>query len=218
MPPSRTKEDWKALLGPLLSTSIQAVNERLMQTDEIQKWLRSASTEAAEGMNRQPDMRGEMRGYTQLKTAFEKRFPELLAAVDELTEGCGTIDVDWTPMNPALSSVEVRFDRDLTIDLFTQLDVPTPEAARSVLDTVVAALPEGTPFPNRPNSVTGLVAYNASCMGVRVREHLGDDRHGQYRTVTLLPHDRDAVKQVSVENAPSHLLQELAPADSSSVA
>lgn len=218
MPPSRSKEDWKDRLAPLLSISIQAVNERIMQTDEIQKWLRQASTEAAEGMNQQPDMRGEMQGYAQLKTAFEKHFPELLDAIDELTDGCGTIDLDWTPMNPALSHVEVRFQREITVDLFTRLDAPTPEAARAALHTVEEALPEGTPFPNRPNAVTGLVAYDGSCLGVRVREHLGDERHGQYRTVTLLPEDRDALDPLSVDDAVSRLLQVLAPADSSSAA
>lgn len=218
MSSSRTKEDWTALLTPLLSTSVQAANERLMQTDEIRTWLREASTNAAEGLRRQPNMRGQMQGYTQLKSAFDEHFPELLEAVEDLTDGCGTLDLDWTPMNPTLCRVEVQFHRDLSIDLFARLEAPTPEAARTALQTVAEALPDGTPFPNRPNTVTGLVAHDGSCLGVRVREHLGKDSQGRYRTVSLLPESRDAIKNLSVQDAAPRLLQLLAPADSSSAA
>ena len=218
MASSRAKEEWKALLAPLLSTSVQATNERLMQTDAIQQWLRQASTEAAEGMRQRPDMQGQMHGYTQLKAAFNDRFPELLGAIEDLTEGCGTIDLDWTPMNPTLSRVEVDFHRDLSVDLFTRLDAPTPEAARAALHAVEQALPDGTPFPNRPNAVTGLVAHDGSCLGVRVREHLGGEGTRQYRTVTLLPEGQSDLENLSTQDAVPRLLQLLAPADSSSAA
>ena len=216
MPPSRSKEDWTSLLSPLLSTSVQAANERLMQTEEIRQWLRQASTKAAEGMSRQPDMRGEMRGYAELKDAFEERFPTLLDAVEELTGGCGTIDLDWTPMNPTMSRVEVDFHRELAVDLFTRLEAPSPDAAQAALHTVEEALPDGTPFPNRPNTATGLVAHDGSCLGVRVREHLGNEQGGRYRTVALLPDDRNDLENLSMQDAAPRLLQLLAPADSSS--
>jgi len=216
MPTSRSKADWKSLLAPLLPTSVEAASDRLMRTDTIQQWLRRASADAAEGLRQQPGMQGEMHGYNQLKADFEDRFPALLAAVKEITEGCGTIDLDWTPMNPTLSRVRVRFDREFTVDLFVRLEAPTPDAARDALHTVADALPEGTPFPNRPNTVTGLVAHDGTCLGVRVREHLGDDRQGRYRTVTLLPEGRDAIENLSVRDAISRLLQAVAPADSSS--
>ena len=218
MSSSRTKEDWTALLIPLLSTSVQAANERLMQTDEIRAWLREASTDAAEGLRQQPNMRGQMQGYTRLKSALNERFPKLLKAVEDLTDGCGTLDLNWAPMTPTLCRVEVQFHRDLSIDLFARLGAPTPEAARTALRTVTEALPDGTPFPSRPNTVTGLVAHDGSCLGVRVREHLGNDSQGRYRTVSLLPESRDAIENLSVQNAAPRLLQLLAPADSSSAA
>ena len=216
MASSRSKEDWTALLAPLLETSVQAASDRLMQTDEIQHWLRTASTDAAEGLRQRPNMQGQMQGYAKLKAAFDDRFPDLLDAVENLTEGCGTIDLDWTPMNPTLSRVEVQFRQDFSVDLFTRLDALTPEAARAAFQTVTEALPDGTPFPNRPNTVTGLVAHDGSCLGVRVREHLGDDPQGPYRTVTFLPEGRDALDNFSPQDAVPRLLQLLNPADSSS--
>ncbi|WP_103027310.1 hypothetical protein [Salinibacter altiplanensis] len=218
MPPSRSQKDWNALLAPVLSTSVKAASERLMQTEEIRQWLRQASAEAAEGMRQRPDMRGEMQGYAQLKAAFDERFPALLNAVADLTEGCGTIGLDWMPMNPTMSRVEVDFHRELAVDLFTRLDAPTLEAARAALCTVEEALPDGTPFPNRPNTATGLVAHDGSCVGVRVREHLGDDPGSRHRTVTLLPEDQNALENLSAQDAVPRLLQLLAPADSSAAA
>ena len=188
-----------------------------MRTDTIQQWLRRASSDAAEGLGRRQGLQGTMDGYNRLKTNFEDRFPELLAAVGEMTDGCGTIDLDWTPTNPTLSRVEIAFDREFTVDLFVRLDAPTPEAARDALYTVADALPEGTPFPNRPNTVTALVAFEGTCVGVRVKEHLGSDQQGRYRTVTLLPKGQDALENLSANDAISQLLQAVASADSSSV-
>ena len=216
MPTSRSNADWKALLAPLLPESVEEASDRLMRTDTIQQWLRRASSEAAEGLGRQRGLQGTMDGYNRLKTSFEDRFPELLAAVDEVTEGCGTIDLDWTPTNPTLSRVKIVFDREFTVDLFVRLDVATTEAVRDALYTVADALPEGKPFPNRPNTVTALVAFDGTCVGVRVREHLGDDQQGRYRTVTLLPKERDALENLSATDAISHLRQAVAPADSPS--
>jgi hypothetical protein len=216
MPTSRSKADWKDLLTPLLPKSVEEASDRLMRTDTIQKWLRRASSDAAERLGRQRGLQGTMDGYNRLKGDFEDRFPELLAAVDEVTGGCGTVDLDWTPTNPALSRVKIVFDREFTVDLFVRLDAPTPEAARNALFTVADALPEGTPFPNRPNTVTGLVAFDGTGVGVRVREHLGDDQQGRYRTVTLLPKNRDPLENLSAEEASSRLLQAVSSADSTS--
>lgn len=216
MAPLLSKEDWKAQLGPLLSTSLQSVSERITRTEEVQEWLRRASANAAEHLETRPGRQGEMDGYLQMKNALKDRFPELCAAIGELTGGCGQVDLDWTPMNPSLSRVEVTFDYDFSIDLFLQLGAPTREAARKAIHTVADALPSGPPFPNRPNAVTGLVAYDGSCLGIRVREHLQDDRQGQYRTVTLLSERNDPVENLSVTNAADRLLQALVPPDSSS--
>jgi hypothetical protein len=216
MAPPSTKEDWKARIQPYLSTSLREVSDAITRTEVVQNWLHDASMEAAEGLGGVSGMQGEMQGYMRMMNALEDRFPELLVAVDELTEGCGQVDLHWRPMNPNFSRVKVTFDRDFTVKLFVRLDTPTLEAARTALHTVADALPEGDPFPNRPNTVTGLVAYDGSCLGVRVREHLGDEGQGRYRTVTLLPEDRDDIENLSEDEAARKLRQLLAPSDASS--
>jgi hypothetical protein len=212
----RSKEDWEAYLAPHFSTSIEDVSDALMRTDAVQTWLREASTDAAERLGPGAGMQGEMEGYIQLKNALEDQFPALVDAVDELTEGCGEVDLDWRPLNPTQSHVEVAFDRAFTVELFVRLTDLTPEAARSAVQTVAEALPEGTPFPNRPNTVTGLVGHDGTCVGVRAHEHLGDDQQRRYRTVTLLPEHRDDLDKLSEPEAANRLRQLLAPTDSSS--
>jgi hypothetical protein len=213
----QTKEEWKECLAPHLSTSLRTASETITRTDAVQQWLHDASLEAAEGLGGVSGMQGEMQGYMRMMNSLEDRFPALLAAVDELTEGCGQVDLHWRPMNPNFSRVKVTFDRDFSAKLFVRLEDLTPDAARSALDTVANALPEGKPFPGRPNAVTGLVAYQETCLGVRVREHLAEDGQGRYRTVTLLPPDRDDLENLSAEDATRRLRQLLAPSDSSSV-
>ena len=212
----RTKEDWKVRIEPHLSTSLRDVSDAITRTEVVQEWLHDASMDAAEGLGGVSGMQGEMQGYMRMMNALEDRFPELLAAVDELTDGCGQVDLHWRPMNPNFSRVKVTFDRDFTVKLFVRMDALTPEAAQSALHTVADALPDGDPFPNRPNTVTGLVAHDGSCLGVRVREHLGDEGQGRYRTVTLRPKDRDDIENLSVDDAGRYLRQRLAPSDASS--
>jgi len=216
MAPPSTKADWKAHIEPYLSTSLREVSDTITRTDVVQAWLHDASMEAAEGLGGVSGMQGEMQGYMHMMDALEDRFPELLAAVDELTDGCGEVDLHWRPMNPNFSRVKVTFDCDFTVKLFVRLEDLTPEAARSALHTVADALPDGDPFPNRPNTVTGLVAHDGSCLGVRIRDHLGEEGQGRYRTVTLLSEDRDDIENQSMDDAAHRLRQLLAPSDASS--
>lgn len=218
MSPPRSTKDWKAYLEPHLSASLQNVTDAIMRTDAVQSWLRTASTKAAEGLGRGPGMQAEMQGYLQMKNALENQFPTLLDAVDELTEGCGTVDLDWRPLNPTQTRIQITFDREFTVHLFVRLSELAPETTRDAVQTVAEALPEGTPFPNRPNTVTGLVGHDRSCVGVRVHEHLGEDRQRQYRTVTLLPENRDDLEKLSETDAAKRLHQLFAPPDPSSVA
>ena len=216
MPSPYSKEDWKARIEPHLSTSLRAVSDDITRTNVVQEWLHDASMEAAEGLGQVSGMQGNMQGYMRMMNALEDRFPELLAAVEDLTGGCGHVDLHWRPTNPNFSRVEVAFDRDFSVDLFVRLEALTTEAARSMIDTVAETLPDGSPFPNRPNTATGLVGYDGLCLGVRVREHLADDGQGRYRTVTLLPEDEDDVNLRSLQDAARRLCQVLASADSSS--
>jgi len=210
----RSIEDWKARIEPSLSTSLSEANASIMQTDRVQKWLRSASTEAAERLGPGARMQAEMQGYIQMRNDLEDQFPALVDAVNELTEGCGEVDLDWRPLTPTQSRVQVAFDREFTVQLFVRLADLTPDSARGAVQTVAEALPEGTPFPNRPNTVTGLVGHEGACVGVRVHEHLSEDRQRRYRTICLLPETRDDLDKLSEQEAASRLHQLFASTDS----
>jgi hypothetical protein len=201
-----TKDEWKARLTPHLSSSLETVSDVIMQATPVQNWLRSASTAAAEGLGQSQDMKSEMAGYVRMKNELEEALPQLVAAVDELTNGCGHLDVEWRPLQPTQSRVYVAFDRNFTVSLFYPLSECTGEATREALSTVADALPQGDPFPNRPNEVTGLVASEQEAVGVRMKEHLTQDRGGRYRIVTLLPPDRSALENLDVSEATRRLL------------
>jgi len=209
----RSKEDWKARIAPHLSTSLRTASDQITRTSAVQEWLHNASMEAAEGLRNVSGMQGEMQGYMRMMDALEDRFPELLEAVDELTEGCGQVDLHWRPMNPNYSRLYIDFDRSFTVAVFEQLDELTPEAARAAVQMVADALPEGSPFPNRPNTVTGLVAFDGTCVGVQVNEYLGEDRQRRYRDASLLPNSRNDIDNLSLDDAGMRLVQLLAPAD-----
>lgn len=207
-----SKDDWKARIEPHLSSSLQTVSEQITQTAPVQSWLQRASLEAADGLGQMSGMQGEMMGYMRMMEDLESALPELLSAIDELTEGCGTIDLHWRPLQPNFSRLYVDFDRDYTVKLFVRLEECTIEATRQTITTVTDALPQGEPFPNRPNRVTGLVARDEHGVGVRLKEHLGQDR-STYQTVTLLPPDQSPVESLAPAEAAQQLLQFLCSVD-----
>lgn len=194
---SLTKDEWKDRLRTPLSESLEAANDTIMQTQHVQSWLRSASMEAAEALGQQRGRQGEMQGYAHMMETLEAELPPLLEAVDELTSGCGHIDLDWRPMHPTSSRLYVSFDRPYTVDLFYRLTNCTEDEAQSAVATVVKALPEGKPFPNRPNEITGLVAREGRGVGVRVKEHVRDDGSGTAKSVSLLPPNQESTKNLS---------------------
>jgi len=208
---SLSVDDWKARIAPHLSTSLQTVSEKITQTEAVQSWLHSASMEAAAGLGQMSGVQGEMMGYMRMMDDLEDSLPNLLAAVSNLTEGCGTVDLHWRPLQPNFSRLYVDFDRDFTAKLFVRLEDCTGEAARNALQTVSAALPKGEPFPNRPNTVTGMVARGGLGMGVRVKEHIRENQTTT-RSVTLLPDDQSPLENLSVEDAAQELLQHLCSA------
>lgn len=204
-------DDWKARIAPHLSTSLQTVSDKITQTEAVQSWLHTASMEAAEGLGQMSGVQGEMMGYMRMMDDLEEKLPNLLAAVDELTEGCGSVDLHWRPLQPNFSRLHVDFDRDYTVALFVRLDDCAREAAQDALKAVAEALPGGEPFPNRPNTVTGLVARNGVGVGVRVKEHLRENG-GTARSVTLLPEDHAPLENLAAAEATRQLLQRLCPA------
>lgn len=200
-----SKDDWKERLAPAFSTSLQAVSERITQSPVVQSWLQEASMEAAEGLEDRSGMQGEMRGYMRIMDALEDQLPTLLAAVNEFTEGLGRVDLHWRPLQPNFSRLYVDFDRDYTVNLFVRLAECTPEGTQKTLDTVASALPEGEPFPNRPNTVTGLVARANTGVGVQVKEFHREDRSVS-RSLTLLPPNQTPVENLSTAEATRSLL------------
>jgi hypothetical protein len=83
---------------------------------------------------------------------------------------------------------------------------PAREAAEEALSATQAALPKGSPFPNRPHEVTALVVTPedghalsdaggkkpARCLGVRLRCHLREDGTGTRTGALLLKRGGDA--------------------------
>jgi hypothetical protein len=207
------KDDWKARIEPHLAASLQTVSDKITQTEAVQTWLHDASMEAADGLGQMSGMQGEMMGYMRMMDDLEEALPNLLAAVDELTEGCGRVELHWRPLQPNFSRLYVDFDRDYNVKLFVRLGNCAAESARESLTTVAQALPKGDPFPNRPNTVTGFVAHDGQGVGVRVREHLRDDQ-STARSVTLLPPDRSPIENLSPADAARQLLDLLCEPDS----
>lgn len=209
------KADWKARIEPHLATSLQTVSDQITQTEAVQNWLRDASMEAAAGLGQMSGMQGEMMGYMRMMDDLEESLPNLLAAVDELTDGCGHVELHWRPLQPNFSRLYVDFDPDYTVKSFVRLSDCSVDSARESLTTVTRTLPKGDPFPNRPNTVTGLVAHDGQSVGVRVKEHLREDR-STTRSVTLLPHNDSPIENLSPSNAARQLLDLLCTTDGAS--
>lgn len=162
--------------------------------------------EAAQGLTNASGLQGEMMGYMRMIDDLEASLPALVRAVEELTEGCGRIDLNWRPLNPNFSRLYIDFDRDYRVKVFARLTDCSAEAARRAIDVIAGALPDSEPFPNRPNTATGLVARDGTGLGVRVSEHLGEEGR-RSRSVTLLPAEGDRTERLGLSAATHQLLQ-----------
>lgn len=205
----QSKRDWKSLIEPYLSVSLREASDAITRTKPVQTWLQRAATEAAQGLGNVSGVQGQLEGYSQMMNALEDDLPELLDAVSELTEGCATLNLHWRPTNPNFSRLYIDFEQDISVSVYVELSNPSPEQARKAIETVADALPEGAPFPNRPNTVTGMVGLDDVCVGVRVSERLGDDNESTYRFVTLLPSNRNDIENLTPDSAPDPLLRVL---------
>lgn len=204
-----SKDEWKTRLEPALSESMQDVSERITSARSVQLWLHDASYEAAQDLARQSDLQAQAMAHRRMMDDFEETFGALIEAVHDLTEGCGTIELNWRPLAPNYSKLYIDFGRDFTADVFVRLSECTPDEAKRALDTVQAALPKGEPFPNRPNVATGLIAHAGQCVGLQVYDRIGDNRR-RWRSVTLLPKEREPIENVRLDQAPRRLLKLLA--------
>lgn len=204
-----TTDEWKTRIEPHLASSLQAVSDAITQTEAVQSWLHRASMEAAEGLGQMSGMQGEMQGYMNMLADLEDSLPNLLTAVEEVTDGCGHVDLHWRPLQPNFSRLYVSFDRDFSVKVFCRLSECSRDAAEAALTTVADALSKGEPFPNRPNTVTGLVAYNGRGLGLRVSEHLREEGSGTTRSVTLLPRNKSPREQLARSEAVRGVLRDL---------
>ena len=201
---SPTKAQWKSQLAPLLSVSLREAGECITQAPSVQKWLHTASFEAAEGLGQMDATQAEAEGYWRMMEGLKQRFPELVAAVEELTDGCASLDIHWRPLAPNFTRLYLRTTGDRDCDLVVRLPETTAPAVRTVLQAIVRALPDGTPFPNRPHEATGMVVYNGHCLTVRVREHRGKEGTGSRHTVVLFQGDASS-DPLSMDAAIQHI-------------
>jgi hypothetical protein len=202
-----TKEDWKERIEPHLSTSLREVSETITSAQPIQQWLHEASFEAAQGLADVQGMQAEAMGYMHMIDDLDDTFPELVAAVEELTDGYGSIDLDWRPLTPNFSRLYVDFDWEADVSVFTRLDGRARSDALKALDVVAGALPDSDPFPNRPNTATGVVAHDGRAIAVTASRHLGQSEGDTYVRFTLLPQDGQPLEDVDASKAAQGLVQ-----------
>ena len=182
--------DWTALLRKHLPVSVQETNEALSRVPALQKWMRTTASEIAA---EQPpaamkDNLQAMHGYSAARQALREAFPELADAVRSVTNGLGTLDLNWQPFSPHLSQVQITFDRDYEVDAFVSIEEATRSVLSDHLGAVQKQLPESEPFPRRPHTRTALWAHDGVGVGVRIhRHHPNDDVHRH--TFALLWHN-----------------------------
>lgn len=207
-----TKDEWKERIETALPRSMQEVREKITNEPHLQRWIREASYEAAMGIDDPSDVQAESQAYGLMLDGLHDTFAPLAEAVDELTEGCGHLDINWRPLSPEFTTVYVDFGRDYDVHLFCRLKAISPDEARRVLGAVEEALPPSEPFPRRPNEATALAALDGRCLGVRiVRRHPSDDK--PERTVTVLPPGQKAEKNIPLSDAPARVVEHLVPDD-----
>lgn len=181
-----SKEQWKERIRPHLSSSIQEISDAITNQAALQSWLHEASFEAADGLGKMHAMQAEAMGHMRMMDDLESTFPELVDAVDELTSGFGTLDLQWRPLTPNFSRLRISFSPDYEVNVFVRLGGTSPSDAVEVIETLRAALPKGEPFPNRPNERTALAVLGDTSLGVRLSEHAAAEGNRR-QTVTLLP-------------------------------
>jgi len=195
-----SKDDWCARLKPLLHESLDEVSERITSHPSIQSWIHTATFEAAQDMGGMPGMQAEARAYGRMIDELNATFPALIDAVDELTHGCGQLDLHWRPLEPNYSRIYIQFAPSFDVDLCYPLDAVTRENVADAVESVRNALPQGAPFPNRPNRVTGLVVHEGSWAAVRYIERVAESGQRR-RRVTLVAPDREPLEGLERQQA-----------------
>lgn len=195
---------WLDRLRPAFRESMDRVTEAITNEPGIQDWLRTASLEAAMGLEMQADMQAAAMAYGEMLTDLEQRFPDLKEAVHILTDGCGELALHWRPLSPQFSTVYVDFTLPFRPRLFILAETAAPEQATHAMQRLAEALPKGTPFIGHPNEVTGAVGRDGRVIGVRLQE--AQTREGQLvRSVSLYPRGGEPVANLTEAQAEAAL-------------
>ena len=202
---------WKERLAPAFTRSMRAVHEKITSQRSVQQWLQQASFQAAQNLTAANHFQAEAQAHARLLADLADTFPALVEAVHELTDGCGQLDLHWRPLNPNYSRVEVRFGRDFEIDVFYRCEAMDEANLQAALRCVKSVLPDSEPFPGRPQTATGLVAYAGRVAGFRWVRRLNDKRK-TWVTGTVLPPNADAIENIRPSSALQVLRQVLVPA------
>ena len=208
--PPLSKDEWQQHIKPLLERSLRQVQRAITNERHVQSWIRTASFEAAMGIRNPADVQAEANAYRHLLDDLNDTFPELVEAVGELTDGCGTLDVNWRPLSPEYTSLYINFGADYKVNIFCKLRAAVPKEARRALDLLARALPPSEPFPKRPNKAAGLLSLDNRCLGVRLFErHPGDEK--PHRSVTLQLDRQEPVRDLTPAEAPAQIIDLLTP-------
>jgi hypothetical protein len=207
-PSSLSKDEWVDRLRPLLTESLDELSERLTSHPSIQSWLHEATFEAAQGLQGMADMQAQARAHGRMLDSLTHRFPALVNAVEAMTHGCGSLDIHWRPLEPNYSRVYIGFNRSFDVDLCYPIEDLSEAAIEKAFQAVENALPSSTPFPNRPNTETGLVVHDGTGVGVRYSDRVTENDR-RLRRVTLLAPDREPLENAAPSDAAAALLRYL---------
>jgi hypothetical protein len=207
-PSSLSKDEWVDRLRPLLTESLDELSERLTSHPSIQSWLHEATFEAAQGLQGMADMQAQARAHGRMLDSLTHRFPALVNAVEAMTHGCGSLDIHWRPLEPNYSRVYIGFNRSFDVDLCYPIEDLSEAAIEKAFEAVENALPSSTPFPNRPNTATGLVVHDGTGVGVRYSDRVTENDR-RLRRVTLLAPDREPLENAAPSDAAAALLRYL---------
>ncbi len=197
--PHRSRDDWIALLQPVLHQPLRHIEALLNADAELQQWLQEASYQAAMEAARQADPYAFSAAYQRLQDELTTRFHELATAITQLTQGCGRLRLNWQPDAPNYSRVEIDFGRDYAVDLFIQLSDLSLAALRQALERLQRLLPADDPYPRRPHQVTAMLAFQGCCPALRLYDHLTPS--GRRQTAIVLLPDQKPSAEMSPEDA-----------------
>ena len=174
-PKSMSANDWQRKIQPALESSVADANQVITNTQDIQKWLQTASLEASSQLQGMADATAQMHAYRALLDSFLRQHPELLEAVRTLTHGAATIGIDWRPMAPQHSQVELDFETDADIDLFLPIEEAGAGSIHAAFETMERHLPKSDAYPGHTHEIGAVLAKPGRKVGIILRKKTSKD-------------------------------------------